>query len=207
MLNTGSPPQVRGKHKVQVFATLRARITPAGAGKTRPLPEKVSIKTDHPRRCGENKRKADRLYSRLGSPPQVRGKRCQTLTVTATRRITPAGAGKTIKLRANEPSAQDHPRRCGENSFQAWLAANGLGSPPQVRGKHRLATAGLQSTRITPAGAGKTTIEHRGWECDKDHPRRCGENGMIAPELVFVVGSPPQVRGKLIFLKSSVTSA
>ena len=31
----------------------------------------------------------------------------------------------------------------------------------------------------------------------KDHPRRCGENGEFIPYADGVVGSPPQVRGKL----------
>ena len=73
-----------------------------------------------------------------GSPPQVRGKPGYTDDAKKPLGITPAGAGKTVDLDSDCGDAWDHPRRCGENSFQAWLAANGLGSPPQVRGKRFL---------------------------------------------------------------------
>ena len=52
---------------------------------------------DHPRRCGEN------VYNELlrqddeGSPPQVRGKRLTVECNEKTDRITPAGAGKTLR--------------------------------------------------------------------------------------------------------------
>ena len=70
---------------------------------------------DHPRRCGENSQLSVRTLIRPGSPPQVRGKlnfSCSLLGVT---RITPAGAGKTCRLRALSGRRKDHPRRCGEN--------------------------------------------------------------------------------------------
>ena len=76
------------------------RITPAGAGKT--LHTKVPVLTiwDHPRRCGENFLFKRILFARIGSPPQVRGKRNFVLRIPDRRRITPAGAGKTIECTA-----------------------------------------------------------------------------------------------------------
>ena len=93
----GSPPQVRGKRYTSGGGTQPARITPAGAGKTAPAPVALEYARDHPRRCGENPG-ADALGCRHdGSPPQVRGKRRQPAEVRLQRRITPAGAGKTLK--------------------------------------------------------------------------------------------------------------
>ena len=51
--------------------------------------------------------------------------------------------------------------------------------------------------RITPAGAGKTSTFLLVWQGTKDHPRRCGENRNAFLPVVFSIGSPPQVRGKL----------
>ena len=133
-----------------------ARITPAGAGKTSDKIQSTCAIWDHPRRCGENVTVYALLATGDGSPPQVRGKPRQRRDIFPRKRITPAGAGKTLLFCLRSWRRWDHPRRCGENSFQAWLAANGLGSPPQVRGKRLRLWILTATARITPAGAGKT---------------------------------------------------
>ena len=50
----GSPPRMRGKLGESIFARKRPRITPAHAGKTRPLCARCPLTADHPRACGEN---------------------------------------------------------------------------------------------------------------------------------------------------------
>ena len=77
-------------------------------------------------------------------------------------RITPAGAGKTIKIIHFTFNTRDHPRRCGENTVALAGEMVTLGSPPQVRGKPVKARKVKRGTRITPAGAGKTTIQFKG---------------------------------------------
>ncbi len=94
---------------------------------------------------------------------------------------------------------QDHPRRCGENSLASTIHSPVPGSPPQVRGKLCALLIHKRNRRITPAGAGKTfkffAALHWAW----DHPRRCGENRRGHPSSPQQCGSPPQVRGKLLF--------
>ena len=51
---------------------------------------------------------------------------------------------------------------------------------------------------ITPAGAGKTRFHKVYTEQWWDHPRRCGENRVRLEEHLCGLGSPPQVRGKLV---------
>ena len=173
----GSPPQVRGKPELSRPRRRKGRITPAGAGKTADSPP-------NPQPCA-------------GSPPQVRGKLRRHDNFGFCARITPAGAGKTNSVVRLAGLDRDHPRRCGENMSDTELLAKALGSPPQVRGKHTNAFTARISTRITPAGAGKTThgmsVE---WGC-WDHPRRCGENRSKVQDVICGTGSPPQVRGKL----------
>ena len=88
---------MRGKRFEARAGDLRNRITPADAGKTfilRVYPLKTQ---DHPRRCGENLLLHLRLRLLLGSPPQVRGKRCADVVNLGSTGITPAGAGKTAQ--------------------------------------------------------------------------------------------------------------
>ena len=75
--------------------TVTDGITPAGAGKTLSLPERLRRRQDHPRRCGENLLYLNYEDLQVGSPPQVRGKPAVTAATVVAVRITPAGAGKT----------------------------------------------------------------------------------------------------------------
>ena len=115
-LETGSPPQVRGKRWSEVRDKNACRITPAGAGKT------IAGSCNQRRRAG--------------SPPQVRGKHLDSSFTASRDGITPAGAGKTASADFFVCLREDHPRRCGENQFNAKVSGTGFGSPPQVRGKH-----------------------------------------------------------------------
>ena len=152
----GSPPQVRGKRKVKVYTTAEDRITPAGAGKTFGSSTQYVVSWDHPRRCGENTFQTLICDKGIGSPPQVRGKPWSAPPSPCNRRITPAGAGKTMRLHSRRHSAKDHPRRCGENGCACMVLLRCLGSPPQVRGKLSLPNPHIHDFGITPAGAGKT---------------------------------------------------
>ena len=114
-MNTGSPPQVRGKRERDVQPRKCTGITPAGAGKTECSRSAAQKAEDHPRRCGENRASLDALIRHKGSPPQVRGKRDAAGHIGRIRGITPAGAGKTGKNRERRNQPRDHPRRCGEN--------------------------------------------------------------------------------------------
>ena len=151
---------------------------------------------DHPRRCGENTFARSFRVRLMGSPPQVRGKRTHAGYRPRGVRITPAGAGKTHGVRDRRGSRQDHPRRCGENPKSLTVIISQPGSPPQVRGKLTQMPRRGRMLRITPAGAGKTRNYCLEVSDMEDHPRRCGENRRMQPQLPRPRGSPPQVRGK-----------
>ena len=110
--------------------------------------------------------------------------------------ITPARAGKTRSTRATPRGRGDHPRACGENSKQGFSRPVEAGSPPRVRGKHRMILQRTYSLRITPARAGKTTRRDLYNEAYEDHPRACGENRRHHLLFFQLQGSPPRVRGK-----------
>ena len=154
------------------------------------------MEKDHPRRCGEKSSVMVSGKVAPGSPPQVRGKGAQAYTLSTTRRITPAGAGKRGCAESAFRRCRDHPRRCGEKPHILPDGVKGGGSPPQVRGKDDTRQNISVSCRITPAGAGKRTLGHKGGNCGEDHPRRCGEKVFSVPFCCRVIGSSPQVRGK-----------
>ena len=195
-ITDGSPPQVRGKPGFLCSAVSYYGITPAGAGKTDRIRLIELNRQDHPRRCGENSHAMKARLFPPGSPPQVRGKPFIVDGSPWKVRITPAGAGKTKKLRMIPFICEDHPRRCGENEKERHASVEIDGSPPQVRGKPSKCCCETLRGRITPAGAGKTPLSVRVLFVSQDHPRRCGENKVITFEQLNNAGSPPQVRGK-----------
>ena len=94
----GSPPRVRGKLDIVHNAVGGDGITPARAGKTSLIVPSMSRDMDHPRACGENRRRSRAFRLRRGSPPRVRGKLVHDLRVANDVGITPARAGKTSTL-------------------------------------------------------------------------------------------------------------
>ena len=106
----------------------------------------------------------------------MRGKRGNRTEFATGAGITPAGAGKTLTVARSCLASADHPRRCGENSEHV----------SRLR----------RDEWITPAGAGKTLPCGLGARRYEDHPRRCGENRDLRGGLFYLMGSPPQVRGK-----------
>ena len=57
----------------------------------------------------------------------------------------------------------------------------------------------LQLMRITPADAGKTAKRELKAAQKADHPRGCGENALGKTRITVAMGSPPRMRGKLLF--------
>ena len=110
----GSPPPMRGKVHHADMPPCRPRITPAHAGKSKGKALAKPCGWDHPRPCGEKSSYSPCLVAAVGSPPPMRGKGILELTGTASIRITPAHAGKSLLLLAVFFGHEDHPRPCGE---------------------------------------------------------------------------------------------
>ena len=90
-----------------------------------------------------------------------------------------------------------HPRRCGENDASNKEVLLSTGSSPQVRGKYYISWGRLGISRLIPAGAGKINAKSFALIRETAHPRRCGENVLLASDGFWHRGSSPQVRGKL----------
>ena len=151
----GSPPRVRGKARSCPSVKESCGITPACAGKRRPLAQQSARSGDHPRVCGEKLINSPPLKFAVGSPPRVRGKALKQSTMVLDIGITPACAGKRARSSRFRYALRDHPRVCGEKQSAYPPEPKCRGSPPRVRGKdsHQMVSGGIE--RITPACAGK----------------------------------------------------
>ena len=94
----GSPPRVRGKAARLTSHDLYPRITPACAGKRMKDAEGSDCGADHPRVCGEKPGSSRPTHRIAGSPPRVRGKGQRAHRQEPDAGITPACAGKRLKI-------------------------------------------------------------------------------------------------------------
>ena len=111
--------------------------------------------------------------------------------------IIPACAGSTAPHGRTARPKRDHPRMCGEHSFNIHQFAGEQGSSPHVRGARSGGSSVSLLMGIIPACAGSTKgafgIQGRHW----DHPRMCGEHALNEMKIPREVGSSPHVRGAL----------
>ena len=109
--------------------------------------------------------------------------------------ITPAHAGNSLPAVCPSRILRDHPRSCGEQLKASEFCSNCVGSPPLMRGTAGPFFAGRGRYRITPAHAGNSDCQWCDRQCQKDHPRSCGEQASASKDLWNNVGSPPLMRG------------
>ncbi len=190
----GSPPLARERLSISLMLIAFFRITPACAGKTSSSRQPTRLYRDHPRLRGK-----DCLYGRrgkkvTGSPPLARERRPFRKFDDERRGITPACAGKTGRRACARSSGRDHPRLRGKDSTSASATLTGRGSPPLARERPPFAFSIIASTRITPACAGKTTMQYMNDTDNRDHPRLRGKDALCARTNERRAGSPPLAR-------------
>ena len=171
----GSPPRVRGKGTSSASTTALFRITPAYAGKSNMIFLRQHVRKDHPRVCGEKHPSTAIRQRNTGSPSRMRGKAVPVAAVAVAAGITPARAGKSLPCTGSSVLGRDHPRACGEKFWALVRAVMALGSPPRMRGKERCGSGYRAPAGITPACAGKSSIQHLTaslgeFEVQKGHP-------------------------------------
>ena len=133
--SVGSPPRMRGKADSTIFSSSCKGITPAYAGKRPRSSTAGNCPWDHPRVCGEKVKALQGLVGHLGSPPRMRGKVVHIDRYKLAFGITPAYAGKSLRLLGFLRSLWDHPRVCGEKEKGKKRFLGSEGSPPRMRGK------------------------------------------------------------------------
>ena len=155
----------------------------------------LSLSRDHPRVCGEHKRRVGTGGYSAGSPPRMRGTRTSHMLHVSSHGITPAYAGNTFQGFFFETRTRDHPRVCGEHLLFFKLGTTLLGSPPRMRGTLPGCYGYLNGLGITPAYAGNTPPMPSRTPSAWDHPRVCGEHLGGNQSSSPAAGSPPRMRG------------
>ena len=87
---------------------------------------------------------------------------------------------------------------CGEKFIMLLLMCAIRGSPPRVRGEVSEEVFYKAQERITPACAGRSAAAGSATAAAGDHPRVCGEKSMSVSLMIFLLGSPPRVRGEAV---------
>ena len=187
---------MRGKDTVYVGTSWYIRITPAYAGKRFRRKSKFYSFWDHPRLCGEKQPDEKPANQPTGSPPPMRGKDAVCIFCMFSCGITPAYAGKSIRLSSYGQGDWDHPRLCGEKARQVLKLDKEEGSPPPMRGKAQCPYKPHGACGITPAYAGKRVYAMIAQDHVQDHPRLCGEKKMNCPKCGSDNGITPAYAGK-----------
>ena len=128
----------------------------------------------------------------------MRGREHRAKSIFRPGRITPAYAGKSRAKRNRSTCDQDHPRVCGEESWNVRDQTKEEGSPPRMRGRADFDVCPDRQCGITPAYAGKRSRPEYCNGRNQDHPRVCGEEGEGSAQLPQSGGSPPRMRGRVL---------
>ena len=147
---------MRGARQCLDSLRLHAGIIPADAGSTRKWYYFIQSVEDHPRGCGEHRRRLRFSVIPAGSSPRMRGARKRRPAPGECKGIIPADAGSTPTTMARRDRCGDHPRGCGEHSGSKSTSAALLGSSPRMRGARRERLPRGRAPRIIPADAGST---------------------------------------------------
>ena len=89
----------------------------------------------------------------------------------------------------------DHPRVCGEHDVGRESVKISVGSSPRMQGTRGYGLSLLHLGGIIPAYAGNTQPVSPCRQCNRDHPRVCGEHLFGACRATYVQGSSPRMRG------------
>ena len=188
---------MRGTPYQRIGGDRGGRIIPAYAGNTAFLLRTTGREGDHPRVCGEHATGASMQVNCTGSSPRMRGTLSGLPTGNVDDGIIPAYAGNTHSGRHQWNRFGDHPRVCGEHVTAEVNHYLNQGSSPRMRGTRGGAAEPSRPVGIIPAYAGNTDPNMVKNGELRDHPRVCGEHGVVSSHSMHSRGSSPRMRGTL----------
>ena len=191
----GSSPRMRGAHYLPRESAFATGIIPAYAGSTAWSSLAAARGMDHPRVCGEHRRRFGGSICQAGSSPRMRGAPWRGLRDHGAAGIIPAYAGSTTSPRCRCGKSGDHPRVCGEHSSPLNVCVLLTGSSPRMRGAPQPPNRRIRPRGIIPAYAGSTVSEVPARGARRDHPRVCGEHSVHSTYSRAWPGSSPRMRG------------
>ena len=131
-----SPPRVRGAPRSGRINALQRRLTPACAGSTVRGRRASTMRTTHPRVCGEHLCGSPDTQATADSPPRVRGAPVGIGRFRSVIRLTPACAGSTQERSVEMRRRPDSPPRVRGAPLLAARASASRATHPRVCGEH-----------------------------------------------------------------------
>ena len=189
------PPQARGWTHSDWVRTLRAAVSPAGAGMDRPEEERGAVVVSFPRRRGDGPQRVNPPRKPLTFPPQARGWTSDRFSDAADRYVSPAGAGMDPRPRARTARPPGFPRRRGDGPQRVNPPRKPLTFPPQARGWTSDRFSDAADRYVSPAGAGMDPRPRARTARPPGFPRRRGDGPRGSAGAVSSSGFPPQARG------------
>ena len=174
---------------------MRCRFIPAPAGNRIPPGWSSSLKTVHPRACGEQSAPRAAGCGEFGSSPRLRGTVEGLRHDTVGYRFIPAPAGNSRPLSCRMRPFTVHPRACGEQFLVRYRRRPGFGSSPRLRGTVGTQRYNSQMKRFIPAPAGNRPSSPPTPVPESVHPRACGEQQIGQAVYLRELGSSPRLRG------------
>ena len=171
--SAGSSPRVRGTESIRRLPPIGDRFIPACAGNRKMTSIWQSMRSVHPRVCGEQSAVLPDQRPINGSSPRVRGTDFNGGSVASAGRFIPACAGNSSLMTGWGSIRTVHPRVCGEQCVCVCVCV--CGSSPRVRGTaldRKISQVGL---RFIPACAGNSRNLSSPSTTPAVHPRVCGE--------------------------------
>ena len=189
------PPQARGWTRDGGTGSVRAAVSPAGAGMDRDRDTIPVSVTRIPRRRGDGPGANGAPHIHNMYPPQARGWTAAYIRSKYVRHVSPAGAGMD-PLRANWQShCESIPRRRGDGPVDGVIAGRHKWYPPQARGWTRGSPRIGRFQPVSPAGAGMDLVQRHVEEPADGIPRRRGDGPWPQDLFVTLNAYPPQARG------------
>jgi len=171
----GSSPRMRGTRCWRRRVHYWLRFIPAHAGNTSMPCVSLSVKSVHPRACGEHFCAGVLSLRDDGSSPRMRGTLLRLHEANPNIRFIPAHAGNT---------------QSGQNRYKCPF-----GSSPRMRGTRLRKRNEEAHRRFIPAHAGNTQVFLAERGVQTVHPRACGEHFLNVVATGVATGSSPRMRG------------
>ena len=130
----GSSPRLRGTDPKIRGGSVHRRFIPAPAGNSEPVRPSVTVRSVHPRACGEQFYAFKGWVTEAGSSPRLRGTASAAIDDDRSARFIPAPAGNSPARRRSLRVPSVHPRACGEQSSRRDARFCFDGSSPRLRG-------------------------------------------------------------------------
>ncbi len=190
----GLPPRLRDGRCAGRATAFPLRVTPAPAGRTDGTTSRTQQSAGYPRACGTDGPGVMVTVPHDGLPPRLRDGRLHLLGQHAGERVTPAPAGRTIRILCDGIPPAGYPRACGTDIDRIGVDIWTRGLPPRLRDGRVQAVRSRRLLRVTPAPAGRTRSARRARKATSGYPRACGTDARGALRPARRLGLPPRLR-------------